>query len=335
MKMATCVANQLPVIANLPSTLSLCAGVTQGFSATVTTNGSNVVGQPSYTITPSTGWQINSGALNSSAIDVTFLLPGTYTVVYSVSHNCNNNPVVSTTIVTVNGTPSFTLAAPPGSLCVPSSGSLLYNPSPLFASNQLQVTNYAWTFNSTNVTLNGQANSQNATFSISNIGTNTIGLTATNACGASTINQVITTYGSPQYTLPAVPISNCAPVSYTGGAALITPNGTGGSPISSTTWSVTPNAGVSVIGSLSSPSAGFTFNQPGTYSVNFIAQNAIGCPAFSQTQVITVYGAPEVSLASTNTGCAPFNYNPSPVYTTYGLPTTFNWAVTNAAGATG
>ncbi len=326
-------ANQLPVIANLPSTLSLCAGVTQGFSATVTTNGSNVVGQPSYTITPSTGWQINSGALNSSAIDVTFLLPGTYTVVYSVSHNCTNNPVVSSTVVTVNGTPSFTLAPPPTNTCVPTGGGFLYNPSPVFTANQLQVTNYAWTFNSTNVTLNGQANSQNATFSISNIDENTIGLTATNACGTSTINQVITTYGSPQYTLPAVPVSNCAPVSYTGGATLNSPNGNGGSPISSTTWSVTPSAGVSVIGSLSSPSAGFTFNQPGTYSVNFNAQNAIGCPAFSQTQVITVYGAPSVTLASTNTGCAPYNYNPSPVYTTYGLPTTFNWAVTNAAGA--
>jgi PKD repeat protein len=326
-------ANQLPVIANLPSTLSLCTEVSQGFSATVTTNGSSIVGQPSYTITPATGWQINSGALNSGAIDVTFLLPGTYTVVYSVSHNCTNNPVVSTTVVTVNGTPSFTLAAPPTNTCVATGGAFLYNPSPVFAANQLQVTNYAWTFNSTNVTLNGQANSQNATFSISNIGpNNTIGLTATNACGTSTINQVITTYGSPQYTLPAVPASNCAPVNYTGGATLNSPNGNGGSPISSTTWSVTPSAGVSVIGSLSSPSAGFTFNQPGTYSVNFNAQNAIGCPAFSQTQVITVYGAPEVSLATTNTGCAPFNYNPSPVYTTYGLPTTFNWSVTNASG---
>jgi gliding motility-associated-like protein len=326
-------ANQLPVIANLPSTLYLCTEVSQGFSATVTTNGSSIVGQPSYTITPATGWQINSGALNSGAIDVTFLLPGTYTVVYSVSHNCTNNPVVSTTVVTVNGTPSFTLAAPPTNTCVATGGAFLYNPSPVFAANQLQVTNYAWTFNSTNVTLNGQANSQNATFSISNIGpNNTIGLTATNACGTSTINQVITTYGSPQYTLPAVPASNCAPVNYTGGATLNSPNGNGGSPISSTTWSVTPSAGVSVIGSLSSPSAGFTFNQPGTYSVNFNAQNAIGCPAFSQTQVITVYGAPEVSLATTNTGCAPFNYNPSPVYTTYGLPTTFNWSVTNASG---
>jgi PKD repeat protein len=327
-------ANQLPVIANLPSTLSLCAGVSQGFSATVTTNGSSIVGQPSYTITPSTGWQINSGALNSSSMGVTFLLPGTYTVVYSVSHNCPTNPVVSTTVVTVNGTPSFTLVAPPTNTCVPTGGGFLYNPSPVFAANQLQVTNYAWSFNSTNVTLNGQANSQNATFSISNIGTNTIGLTATNACGSSLINQVIQTYGSPQYTLPAVPVSNCAPVSYTGGAILNSPNGNGGSPISSTTWSVTPSAGVSVIGSLSSPSAGFTFNQPGTYSVNFMAQNAIGCPAFSQTQVITVYGTPSVTLASSNTGCAPYNYNPSPVYTTYGLPTTFNWAVTNAAGAT-
>ena len=325
-------ANQLPVIANLPSTLSLCTEVSQGFSATVTTNGSSIVGQPSYTITPATGWQINSGALNSSAMNVTFLLPGTYTVVYSVSHNCTNNPVVSTTVVTVNGTPTFTLAEPPLNTCVATGGAFLYNPSPVFSANQLQVTNYAWTFNSTNVTLNGQANSQNATFSISNIGTNTIGLTATNACGSSLINQVIQTYGSPQYTLPAVPVSNCAPVSYTGGAILNSPNGNGGSPISSTTWSVTPSAGVSVIGSLSSPGAGFTFNQPGTYSVNFTAQNAIGCPAFSQTQVITVYGAPEVSLATTNTGCAPFNYNPSPVYTTYGLPTTFNWSVTNASG---
>lgn len=328
-------ANQLPVIANLPSTLSLCAGVSQSFSATVTTNGSSIVGQPTYTITPSTGWQVNNGALNSSSMGVTFLLPGTYTVVYSVSHNCNTNlPVVSTTVVTVNGTPSFTLAAPPTNTCVATGGAFLYNPSPVFAANQLQVTNYAWTFNSTNVTLNGQANSQNATFSISNIGPNTIGLTATNACGTSIINQVITTYGSPQYTLPAVPVSNCAPVTYSGGATLNSPNGNGGSPISSTTWSVTPSAGVSVIGSLSSPSAGFTFNQPGTYSVNFMAQNAIGCPAFSQTQVITVYGTPSVTLASSNTGCAPYNYNPSPVYTTYGLPTTFNWAVTNAAGAT-
>ncbi len=321
-----------------------------------------------WIISPATGWLLSGGALGTSTppfggtdvIDITFTTPGIYDVTLIVrslsSNNCGNDTI--TKQICVTGPPTAIFTASPNQGCVPLNISTLNNST--VVQNCVPST-YAWAvafapiscsnnngaFAYTNSTT---SNSAAPSIVLQDAGNYTLTLTASNVCGSTIANQVISV-GSP-------PIVTVSPINSVCGTITFTPSGTfNGCNQTINTYSWNFPGGTPATSNQQAPPAVTYTNStanPITYTVTASASNS--CGQGTDTAQFLLYPIPvPIASASPDTICqgqssqlsvlqpgsfttinwTPGNTTGSPVSVTPNTSTLYTVTVTNTYGCSG
>jgi PKD repeat protein len=218
-------------------------------------------------------WQFPGGEPSSSTEQnppsVVYDVPGTYTVTLTASNSGGSSTHTQTIIVQPGPTANFT-----------ASTSLL---EVTFTNTSSNSTSYHWDFGDSQ-----ESNEANPTHTYAADGTYTVVLTATNDCGTSTFTQNVVIITEPDAGFSA---------STTAGCAVLTVNFTDiseGDPVS---WEWDFPGGTPSSSTEENPTV--QYFTPGVYDVTLVVTSIGGSTSsFTQTNFITVNGAPTVGFNS-------------------------------------
>jgi len=248
------------------STATGCAPFTASF---------NNLSSPNAT---SWNWSFSGGnPANSTAENpptVTYLTPGTYTVILVATNAAGNNTQVETDYIVVNEQPTaaFTTNV---------AGSLVS-----FSNTSANADAYMWNF--------GDGTSSMETFpnhTYLTDGSYTVTLTTTNDCGTATTTQNVVIVTPPTASFMADATSGCAP---------FTVNYSDLSSANTTSWSWTFPGGTPSTSTAANPVV--EYSASGTYSVILTASNAAGVNTTSETNYIVVTDVPTANFGSSISG---------------------------------
>ncbi len=153
-------------------------------------------------------------------------------------------------------------------------------------------------------------------------GNYTITMVGSNPCGSDEVSIDICVTTPPVAQFSATPLEGCAP--------LQVPVNNTSSALSNCDdetylWQVTPATGWNYAsGGASAENPVFNFTQQGTYTLQLTVTNA--CGSAVQTETVTVYQVPTVSVNPINDGCEGITFTPSAAFTNGGTPiTNYQW----------
>lgn len=279
-------------------TVAIVTPPTAGFSANVTLGCAPLTVQfsnQSSENATSFQWSFPGGTPSSSTLEnptVTYNAAGSYNVMLTVSNSAGGNSVTQTAYINVSSTATagFTYTNTNGTVN--------------FTNTSSNANSYSWNFGD-----GATSTLANPSHTYQEDGTYTVTLSATNACGTVTATQTITIVMPPVAGFSANSTSGCASLSVqfnnesSDNAASYAWEFPGGSPATSTAENPT-----------------VTYSTPGTYTVMLTVSNSAGSNTFTQTNYITVNGAPSVGFdVNTNVNVATFNN------TTSGGATSYAW----------
>jgi gliding motility-associated-like protein len=296
-----------------------------------------------WTISPSTGYSINSGSLGndfnssdpnlwvagSNTLCLNFSQAGTYTVTIKTGNRCGFDTKVKTICIEPPLSPTFTLNNNSGCTATATTAT-----NTTIATNSCNPPSYVWSvtyasaYCGTSITPIPNQTTTNAAFNFTEPGTYTIKLTATNSCGSFSTTQTVTVKKPPTASINAIAIS-C-------GATTINPSATinSCSPPSSTlsyAWSFP--GGTPATSSLENPGT-ISYPSQGNYTISLIVTNECG-PSTTATRSFTISDAPTItntSLSQTicsGSSTALVNLTSSPA------TATISWTATATAGISG
>ncbi|WP_026977667.1 PKD domain-containing protein, partial [Flavobacterium tegetincola] len=317
--------------------------------SSVTASSCNPNGGRYWQITPSTGWNLNSGTLGDNGgspdeyegwtngsvnLSIKFNIAGNYSVKLFERNSCSQTSVDTQTIcIEPPLTPLFALNTNSG--CTPLAITTT-NTTNLVA--QCSPPIYEWsvgyaagncgTTSGYSYTNNTSATSANPSFNFTEAGTYTLTLKTTNSCGSTTTSQTIVvkkpptvsinpiaTFCGPGSITPSATINSCAPASSTLTYAWSFPGGTPAT-------AATANPG------------SITYSTPGSKSITLIVTNECG-PSNTATQIFTVNPTPTITntdLSQTicsGTATAPIVLTSTPAGATY------TWTAAATPGVSG
>ncbi len=281
----TVVVNRVPdPVSEITGSFSGCVNTAIPFSVT------NVSGV-TYT------WNGGANSTPSSATNsptVTWTTAGSKTLTVTPSNSCGNGLSASRTI-TITPLPSAA-GAITGSTAATEGVAQTYSVA------NVAGTTYTWSGGS-GATIIGVGNS--VQISWSSIGSKTVSVTPSNACGSATANTLGVTVGS----APCAPLG--APANVTGSTSFIT-----GSTAAFTaalvsgavsyTFTVSPSTGTSIVNTANSNEKNITFANAGTYVIAAAAVNACGGTSPPVTITVQVCDSPVVpptGLVSQGAAC--------------------------------
>lgn len=228
-------------------------------------------------------WSFPGGTPSSSTAEnptVVYNTPGTYTVTLVVSNPAGQSTATETSFITVNGAPTAAFTGTQAGTTVS------------FNNTTANATSYTWDFGD-----GGTSNEANPTHTYATDGVYDVTLTATNACGSTTINGQYTIVTPPTASFSAGQTSGCAPFMVgfhnesSANAVGYAWTFAGGTPATSTEENPT-----------------VTYNTAGTYSVTLTVTNAAGSDTYTLTDYVTVSGVPTAGFTTTvNTSDVSFN----------------------------
>ncbi|UPT69903.1 MAG: PKD domain-containing protein [Flavobacterium sp. JAD_PAG50586_2] len=290
-----------------------------------------------WTITPSTGWNLTAGNLNGTdIINVIFNTPGNYTISLNIRKpgsqiaRCTDDTVTRTICVEPPLSPSFTINTTAG--CIPLTITTNNTTVPL---NPCTPPIYTWsvTHSPTNCGVSipqiPVQTTNNASFNFTEAGTYVITLTAANSCTPpQTTTQTVTVKRPPIVTA----ISGIA-ANYCGSATI--------NPVAALTacttgtlnyiWSF-PGGNPSTS---SAPAPGpITYPVGGPYTVSLTVSNECG-PSNTTTQTFTVNTAPVITNSSLSQTICSGSATTLVSMTANPAATTFTWSASATAGVTG
>ncbi len=259
--------------------ISTVSAPTADFTANITSGcGPFTVNFTDLTTGGATSWEWSfPGGSPATSTDqnpsVIYAVPGNYTVSLIAANSAGNNSAFETDYIEVGGTPnSGFLSMVNGSVST-------------FINSSSDATSYSWDFgdgtNSTEV-------SPQHTYV--NDGTYTVILSATNACGTSTSQEMITinTLTAPMAGFSASTTTGCAPMAVQFNDS---------SSANTSSWNWTFEGGTPATSTAQNPSV--TFAAPGTYTVTLEATNAAGSSSISEMDYIVVADVPASDFTST------------------------------------
>lgn len=279
-----------------------------------------------WTITPSTGWTLQAGSLGtlngqpnnfqawvsgSDALKIKFSSPGNYTISQRIRNSCGEDVSTKTVCVVPPLTAKFHLQY--SDQCAPEI---------LTTDNLTQPVNtcvppvYLWSISPAAIfNPPGTPASFEPSFTLTDDGTYTITLSATNACGTFTDDTVFTIVAPPSVTLLPIP-PGCSP--YTVNPSVSYDDG-GGS-ITLQEWKIDNGPWTTVNPSEPVVHAPITFTT-GSHTISVRLTNQCGTTTSTQTVVVSVppqINIPDFSLCSGVTDS--INGNISPVVPGTGAP---------------
>ena len=268
----------------------------------------------SYTSTTS-NVTFNPNPPNQNGVDVTFPLPGTYTLVMSAASSLNgidSNQI----IVNVSPTPTITVTPPNPSVCLNGTGTNLYATGAL---------TYTWTSTTpvlppTYLDANGDSVTVNPVPTPSNVVTYTV--QGTNAAGCTSLPMPITV----TITAAPVPVYTSLPDTICNGSHSIL--SVGNMPVTTTyTWSASFTGG---LGTNSGSSAQVTPIYTGVVDTTFTYTsnvNIVGCPVYPPKILKVVVKATPVvkTVSDTSDNCNHLGAILSATSTPVDPTTTYSW----------
>lgn len=251
-------------------------------------------------------WSFASGSATSASPKFTFSDAGIYTLRLTASNNCGS--AYYEKVITVRDKPQVTLASLPD-ICAGES----VTPQATYTNCYGTITSYNWSFPGGTPSSSTASNPGPITFN--NAGNYTISVSASNACGSSTVaSQPLTVKPRPTPSITSGPSSVCvnSTATYTTQANM-----------SSYQWTVT---GGQIIqgGNTNTITVNWTTIGNGSVAVNYISTN--GCPAQNPTIFpVTVHPLPTVTLSGDQQVCQGSNGT----YTTEAGMSNYQWQVSS------
>jgi len=219
-------------------------------------------------------WSFPGGTPSSSTQEnptVVYNTPGTYTVTLTVSNPAGQNTSTETNFITVNGGPSTGFT------------SSINGTTVTFNNLTTNATSYLWDFG------DGTTSTEaSPTHTYTTDGIYDVTLTATNACGSTSVDGQFTIVTPPTASFSAAQTSGCSPFE-------VTFSNESSANATSFAWSFP--------GGTPSTSADenpvVTYDAPGVYSVTLTVTNSAGTDAYTLTDYITVASTPSAGFTST------------------------------------
>jgi PKD repeat protein len=200
--------------------------------------------------------------------------PGVYSVTLIVSNGAGSDTLALINYLTIGTTPTVGFSSAVSGLTV------------TFTNSSSGATSYLWSFGDGN-----SSTESNPVHTYLSEGSFTVVLTATNACGNSSVTQVSTVVGPPTASFSAPQTTGCAPFQ-------VTFVNTSSSNSTSFLWQFA--GGTPATSTEQTPTV--VYETPGVYSVSLTATNASGSSSSTQNNYITVLGAPNAGFTSTANG---------------------------------
>ncbi len=305
-------------------------------------NGSCLIGNAIWSITPATGWTVNNGSFlgndfglpdpsvwqnGSNSLEINFTVPGIYSIKIRTgsTKDCGTDEFTRTICVTSPPLPAFTLNSQSG--CIPFTVNSS-NTTNLF--NSCQTAKYFWSVSfaaafcgnssSWGFAPGSTATSISPTFIFNNPGIYAIQLSVSNACGTFTTTQTVDVKKPPTVTI--------TPPSYPCGPVTITPVAIVSSCSTTTpTYLWTFDGGIPATSVTKDPGP-ISFTAVGTHAISMVVTNE--CGTTTALASVIVSAAPNVVVPGDTLYCGgqttgAFNFS-----STVGAPT-YNWTNNNTA----
>jgi PKD repeat protein len=261
-------------------TVTVATAPTAGFTASANNGCAPLTVQFTNTSSPnatSYDWQFPSGTPSTSTAQnppsVEYAVPGTYIVTLTVSNAAGSSTATQT--IVVNGGPNANFSSSVSGLTA------------TFTNLSIGATAYSWTFGD-----GAESNEANPVHTYAADGNYTVVLTVSNDCGTSTFTQNVLIN-----TEPGAGFS----VSTTSGCAVLSVEFTdisSGDPVS---WEWTFEGGTPSSSTEQNPTV--QYFTPGVYDVTLVVTSAGGgTSSFTQSNIITVNGAPSAGFTFSNNG---------------------------------
>lgn len=219
-------------------------------------------------------WSFPGGTPSSSTAEnptVVYNTAGTYTVTLIVSNPAGQSTATQASYITVNGAPAAGFTGTVAGTTVS------------FNNLTTNATSYAWDFGD-----GGSSNEANPAHTYTTDGVYDVTLTATNACGSTTINGQFTIVTPPTASFAAAQTSGCSPL-------VVNFHNQSSANVSSFAWNFA--GGTPATSTEENPTV--TYNTAGTYSVTLTVTNAAGSDTYTLTNYVTVSGVPTAAFTTT------------------------------------
>lgn len=268
------------VSAFLPPTAGFNANVTSGCAPlSVQFNNQSSANATSF------AWSFPGGTPSSSTAEnptVVYNVAGTYTVTLTVSNPAGQNTSTQMNYIVVNAAPTAGFTGSVNGTTV------------TFNNTTTNATSYVWNFGDGNTSTEA-----NPTHTYTADGVYDVTLTATNACGSTTVNGQFTIVLPPTAGFSASQTSGCAPLE-------VQFNNESSANATSFSWSFP--GGSPATSTQENPVV--TYNTAGTYAVTLTVTNAAGSNSYTLTDYVVVSTVPAPSFSSTvNLSSASFTNN--------------------------
>lgn len=219
-------------------------------------------------------WSFPGGTPSSSTAEnptVTYNTAGVYTVTLTVSNPAGQNTATQTSYITVNGAPAAGFTGTVAGTTVS------------FNNSTTNATSYTWDFGD-----GGSSNEANPSHNYTTDGVYEVTLTATNACGSTTVNGQFTIVTPPTASFSAAQTSGCGPlvVSFHNQSSA-----------NATSYAWTFAGGTPATSTEENPTV--TYNTAGTYSVTLTVTNAAGNDTYTLINYVTVSDVPTAAFTTT------------------------------------
>jgi gliding motility-associated-like protein len=317
--------NPNPACINSPVTIANTADPGDAFTVNGCTSNYKLV----WSISPATGWTLNSGTFGSTNstthagwttgtdnLNITFSVVGTYQITQLIGNSfCGDNVITQTVCVVPPIVADFTTTS--NGIC-----------APVIVTTDNLSTNvaacappiYAWSISPTAGYQSGNSNSFEPSFLLTNDGIYTVTLSTTNACGTSTDNATYTVVSPPTVAISTI-VPGCSP--YT-----VDPFATydaGGGVLTIPTWTFANGSPPTFSGT--NP-GNVTFTNTGNNVITVEVSNQ--CATATNSISVFVSDAPQISVADFSVCSGSLftinNGNPVLVGGTGTFPYTYNWS---------
>ncbi len=227
-------------------------------------------------------WSFPGGTPSSATVAnpiITYNTPGNYDVTLVVSNAAGSNTLVEAAYVSVESEPDTDFSVSVDDL------------DAFFANNTDYGDTYSWDFGDGN-----SSSEANPTHTYLSDGNYVVVLTATNACGTTTYEEIVE-ISSGTVTAPTAAFS----ANITEGCAPLTVNYTNLSSPNSTSWNWSFPGGSPSSSTEQNPPT-VTYNTPGTYTVILVATNSAGNSTSIETDYIVANTTPTAAFSTNTTG---------------------------------